>query len=281
MNKRTFLVAALLSVGLVATAQVPNPYTYFDVPDNPHEVPVGLPQNDDGDKPALQKPRPQVSFCAYRIGPEGYPTKIFFDAASKRQYSVASGVNPATGEQEIIKTLSIPDSLALYRINDEARTITKLPAEAMQALGSVDVKERKDEVTEEDIESNSDRWCYMKTVVTTEMLEGSLSSATEEHYRSTYTDLETGIQLCEDAGGIVTYIRNIHLGVPYPEVFELPKGYTFVTQDFSSGLDAYKQMEEKMKKTYEQLEKLGGSGSGSGSQGSSALEKLLNGLKTK
>lgn len=266
------MAAALLSLGLTAAAQIPNPYTYFDVPTDPYEVPVGLPKNDEGDKPALTKPVPQVSFCAYRIGSEGYPSKIFYDAASKRQYSVASGINPATGEEEIVKTLSIPDSLALYRINDEARTITKLPAEGMQALGSVDVADRNDVVTEEDMVSNSDRWCYMKTVVTTELRSGMFGSTTEEYSRTTYTDPETGIQLCEDESGIVTYTRNIHLGVPYPEVFELPKGYQFIVQDISASLDAYNAMEEKMKQTYEQLEKMGGSGS-------SALEQLLGGFK--
>jgi hypothetical protein len=285
MKKRILLLTALLSMGLAAVAQVPNPYTYFDVPTDPYEVPVGLPKNDEGDQPPLQKPRPTVSYCAYRIGPEGYPTKIFYDATSKRQYSVASGINPATGEEEIIKTLTIPDSLALYRINDKAKTITKLPAEAMKAVGSVDVTDRKDDVTEEDMVSNSDRWCYMKTVVTKEKFEGPYGTNEDEHYRTTYTDPETGITLCEDADGIETFIRNIHLGVPYPEVFELPKDYTFIVQDFSSGLDAYKEMEDKMKKVYEKLGNMGNSGSkeasSSSDKGAEALKDLLNKFKTK
>ena len=73
---------------------------------------------------------------------------------------------------------------------------------------------------------------------------------------TSHIDPETGITLCEDADGIVTYLRNIHLGVPYPEVFELPEGYTLVTQDLTGGLDAYKKFEEQMKSRYQQLEGL-------------------------
>ena len=202
----------------------------------------------------MQKPRPQVSFCAYRIGNHGTPAKVFYDAATKRQFSVSSGINPATGENQIIKTLSIPDSLAIYRIDDAARTITKLPAEGMQALNNMDVKTKHEQMTEEEMVYCCDRWCYMKTIVTTETFDGPYGSRTDEHYRTSYIDPETGITLCEDADGIVTYMRNIHLGVPYPEVFDLPAGYTFVVQDLSAGLDAYKKFEEQMKARYQQLE---------------------------
>ncbi len=265
MKKTLLILAALLPFGLVANAQVPNPYTYNNVPDIASEVPVGLPPHDEDHQPALQKPRPQVSFCAYRISNHGTPAKVFYNAANRRQFSVSSGINPATGENQIIKTLSIPDSLAIYKIDDATRTITKMPAEGMQALAEAGGKITSEEMTEEEMAYNSDRWCYMKTIVTSEE---------EEHYRTSFTDPETGITLCEDADGIVTYMRNIHLGVYYPEVFELPEGYTFVVQDFSSGLDAYKQFEERMKATQQQLD-------GMNSGGSSALEQLLNMMKSR
>ena len=41
MNKRILLTAAVLSFGLAAMAQVPNPYTYNDVPDIALDVPLG------------------------------------------------------------------------------------------------------------------------------------------------------------------------------------------------------------------------------------------------
>lgn len=272
MKKCMLITAALLSFGLVAMAQVPNPYTYNDVPDVALDVPLGLPAHDEGEQPGMQKPRPQVSFCAYRIGNHGTPAKVFYNAASRRQFSISSGVNPATGENQIIKTLSIPDSLAIYRIDDASRTITKMPAEGMQALNNVDVKSKSEQMTEEEMVYSCDRWCYMKTIVTTELFDSPYGSRTDEHYRTSFTDPETGITLCEDADGIVTYLRNIHLGVPYPEVFELPAGYTFVVQDFSSGMDAYKKFEEQMKARYQQLE-------GQNNQGVSALEQLLNQYK--
>ena len=253
MKQRVLIVAALLTTGLAALAQIPNPYTYNDVPDIASEVPVGLPAHDKDNQPPLQKPRPQVSFCAYRISNHGTPAKVFFDAASKRQFSVSSGINPATGENQVIKTLSIPDSLAIYMIDDATRTVTKLPGEGMQALNNVDVASKSEQMTEEEMAYNSDRWCYMKTIVTTETFDGPYGADTDEHYRTSYIDPETGITLCEDADGIVTYMRNIHLGVPYPEVFELPAGYKFVVQDLFSGLDAYKKFEEQMKDRYEQL----------------------------
>ena len=112
------LAAALLAIGLTANAQVPNPYTYNDVPDVALDVPLGLPAHDENAQPQMQKPRPQVSFCAYRISTHGTPGKVFYNAASKRQFSVTSGINPATGENQVIKTLSIPDSLAIYRSDD-------------------------------------------------------------------------------------------------------------------------------------------------------------------
>ena len=286
MKKSILLTAALLSVGLAAMAQVPNPYTYNDVPDIALDVPLGLPAHDEGEQPDMQKPRPQVSFCAYRIGNHGTPAKVFYNASSKRQFSVSSGINPATGENQIIKTLSIPDSLAIYKIDDAARTITKLPAEGMQALNNMEVKTKSEQMTEEEMAYSCDRWCYMKTIVTTELFEGPYGSRTDEHYRTSYIDPETGISLCEDADGIVTYIRNIHLGVPYPEVFELPKGYTFIVQNLSSGLDAYKKFEEQMKARYQQLEGKNNDGSRDEmrdkiDQDTSALEQLLNKYKTK
>ena len=256
MKKRILITAALLSFGLAAMAQVPNPYTYNDVPDVALDVPLGLPAHDEDEQPGMQKPRPQVSFCAYRIGDHGTPAKVFYNAANKRQFSVSSGINPATGENQIIKTLSIPDSLAIYRIDDATRTITKIPGEGMQALNNLDVKSKSEQMTEEEMVYSCDRWCYMKTIVTTEILEGPYGSRTDEHYRTSFIDPETGITLCEDADGIVTYMRNIHLGVPYPEVFNLPAGYTFVVQDLAAGLQAQQAWESQAKKGYEQLEQM-------------------------
>ena len=274
MKKSLLILAALLSLGLAGNAQVPNPYTYNDVPDIASEVPVGLPAHDEDEQPGMQKPRPQVSFCAYRISTHGTPAKVFYNAASKREFSVSSGINPATGENQIIKTLSIPDSLAIYRIDDATRTITKMPAEGMQALNNMDVKTKSEQMTEEEMAYTCDRWCYKKTIVTTETFEGPYGSQTDEHYRTSCIDPETGITLFEEADGIETCMRNIHLGVPYPEVFELPAGYKFVVQDFSSGVDAYKKFEERMKATQQQLDGISGGGS-------SALEQLLSKMKSR
>lgn len=286
MKKIILIAAVLLAMGLTSYAQTPNPYTYNDIPDVALDVPLGLPAHDEGEKPALQKPRPQVSFCAYRIGNHGTPAKVFYNAANKRQFSVSCSVDPETGENKIVKILSIPDSLAMYKIDDATRTIIKLPAEGMQALNNVDVKSRKDDVSEVDMVYACDRWCYMKTVITTELFSGPYGSSEEQSSRTTYTDPETGIMLCEDASGVINYLRNIHLGVPYPEVFELPKGYKLIVQDFSAGLKAQQQFEEQMKARYEKLQNKNSDGSREEmrdkiDEGAAALEQFLNKFKTK
>ena len=56
--------------------------------------------------------------------------------------------------------------------------------------------------------------------------------------------METGIVLNDEAGNIPTRLRNIHLGNPYPELFELPEGYTLIVQDFSAQIKAQQEMEE-------------------------------------
>ena len=96
--------------------------------------------------------------------------------------------------------------------------------------------------------------------------------------------METGIVLNDEAGNIPTRLRNIHLGNPYPELFELPEGYTLIVQDFSAQIKAQQEMEEMMKKRYEQLENMGKSGAQGDmrnkiDEGAAALEQLLNKMK--
>ncbi|MBO7575141.1 MAG: hypothetical protein J6S99_04960 [Bacteroidales bacterium] len=282
--KKTLLIQSLLAMACSAalaqgTGGVPNPYTYFDVPKSAGEVALGLPKNDNSEKPELREPAVTVTYCAYRISNEGYPAKVFYDAVTKREYTVSFGVNPATGKQEILKELSIPDSLAIYKINDETKTITKIPTDALKAVAGTMTTTRTQNEAKVEIVPEAGRWCHMRRVIHTED-----SGAWSE---TTYTDLETGIVILKDESGIKTYLRNIHLSNPYPEVFELPQGYKFVVNDMSKQVEMMSQLEGLLGRTskeageasqnkvsHDDIEK-------AVNEGVNAFEGLLNNLRKK
>lgn len=282
--KRITLTLALFAMACIAalaqgTGGVPNPYTYFDVPKSAGEVALGLPKNDNGEKPEFQGPPATVSYCAYRISSEGYPSKVFYNAVTKREFTVSSGTNAATGKREILKELSILDSLAIYRINDEEKTITKIPTEALKAMAGTMTSGRTQNESTVDIVPEAGRWCHMRRVIHT--------VDDEAFSETTYTDLETGIAILKDESGIRTYLRNIHLGNPYPEVFELPQGYKFVVNDMSRQAEMMQQLEGLMGRTSkEAAEASQKKASGDDiektiSEGVNALEGLLNNLRKK
>ena len=49
------------------------------------------------------------------------------------------------------------------------------------------------------------------------------------------------------------YTRNIHLGLFYPEIYDLPEGYRMITIDFGDAMRQMDQMEENMKNFEEQM----------------------------
>lgn len=282
--KKTILMLSLLALACSAasaqgTGGVPSPYTYFDVPSSPSEVALGLQKNDDGEKPELRQPAATVTYCAYRISKEGYLAKVFYDAVSRREFTVSFGVNSATGKQEILKELSIPDSLAIYKINDETRTITKIPTEALKAMAGTMTSGRTQEEVEVDIVPEAGRWCHMRRVIH--------SDDSEKWSETTYTDLETGIAILKDESGIRTYLRNIHLANPYPEVFELPQDYKFEVNDMSRQAEMMQQLEGLLGRTSkEATEASQNRASGDDiekavNEGVNALEGFLNSLRKK
>jgi len=280
MKKKLLTLSLIVLSFGTARAQntgAPNPYTYFDVPSSPEEVALGLPKNDFGDKPALRKAAETVSYCAFRISREGYLSKVFYDAGTKREYTVSFGVNSATGKKEILKELAIPDSLAIYKINDETKTITKISAEAMKAIAGTMTSELSQNEDKVDIVPESERWCYWRRVIH--------NADNNAYSETTYTDLETGIDILKDESGIRTYLRNITLGTPYPEVFELPRDYKFVVNDMSKQLEMMQQLEGMLGRTSEEVNKAtqkkqsGNDIEKAVSEGMNALEGLLKGLK--
>ena len=282
--RKTFLILSLLALACSAasaqgTGGVPNPYTYFDVPSSPSEIALGLPKNDDGEKPELRQPVPTVTYCAYRISKEGYPAKVFYDAVSKREFTVSFGVNSATGKREILKELSIPDSLAIYKINDETRTITKIPTEALKAIAGTMTSDRTQEEAKVEIAPEAGRWCHVRRVIHTD--------DSDKWSETTYTDLETGIAILKDESGIRTYLRNIHLANPYPEVFELPQGYKFVVNDMSKQAEMMQQLEGLLGRTSKEATEASQNRTSGDDiekavkEGVNALEGLLNSLRKK
>lgn len=282
--KKTILILSLLALACSAasaqgTGGVPNPYVYFDVPQSPGEVALGLPKNDDGERPELRQPAATVTYCAYRISREGYLAKVFYDAASRREFTVSFGMNAATGKREILKELSIPDSLAIYKINDETRTITKIPTEALKAMAGTMTSTRTREEAKVEIAPEAGRWCHVRRVIHTD--------DTDKWSETTYTDLETGIAILNDESGIRTYLRNIHLTNPYPEVFELPQGYKFVVNDMSRQAEMMRQLEELLGRTSEEASEAsqkkasGDDIEKTVNEGMNALEGLLNSLRKK
>ena len=261
--------SGLAGAAMQAAGDVPNPYTVFDTPENPFDVPLGLPDNDDGDKPGLYRPGAKVSYCAYTYPAVGARGKTFFNAERGRTYSIS--FEKWNGEDLIHKTISIIDSLAIYMIDDQKQLITKIPLSAVQAAANYDVVKKEKILDERDIASSQGRWCYMQSGATETTREFAGHQASEVNSMTTYIDLETGITLEVTEGYAHDYTRNIHLGLYYPEIYDLPKGYTMVTQDFSEGIKKMDEMEQQWKAYEDKMKEM--------DLGNKSLEDMLKMIK--
>ncbi len=233
---------------------VPNPYTTFDTPENPFDVGLGLPKNDDGPKPGQFKARERVSYAAYSYPAWGFRGKEFWNAERKRLYSITFGMQ--NGERRVTKFLAVLDSLAIYQINDEAKTVTKFPLSAIQSVATHDVVSNTQIYKEEDIASSQGRWCHMSSGAHEEVRDVAGHEVSEVNGETSYTDLETGIVIEVTHGFDHDYTRNIHLGLFYPEIFDLPEGYKMITVDFTDQLRQIDEMEERWKTAEEQMKAL-------------------------
>ena len=237
----------------VAPGSVPNPYTEFDLPDNPFDVPLGLPKNDNSDeRPSMVKPTLRTSYAAYTFPDLGASGKEFWNAERQRMYSVS--YETFNGEKMVHKMLAIVDSMAIYMIDDAKKLITKVPLSAVQAAAMHNVVSKEVVLNESEISTSQGRWCYAHTGATESTIEFAGHQSTEVNGETTYTDLETGITIEVTHGFSHDYTRNIHLGLFYPEIFDLPAGYTMITQDFTAGLQKMDQMEENWKTFEEQVQ---------------------------
>ena len=234
---------------------VPNPYTSFDTPENPFDVGLGLPKNDNSPQPGGQlKARERVSYAAYSYPAMGFRGKEFWNAERKRLYSITFGMQ--NGERHVTKFLAILDSLAIYQINDEAKTVTKFPLSAIQSVATHDVVSNVQIYKEEDIASSQGRWCHMSSGAHEETRDLAGHEVSEVNGETSYTDLETGIVIEVTHGFDHDYTRNIHLGLFYPEIFDLPEGYKMITVDFTDQLRRIDEMEERWKTAEEQMKAL-------------------------
>ena len=259
MSKKRIIVS-LVAV-LIATAgfaqnetAVPNPYTTFDIPTSAGKVPVGLPKNDTGDKPALTKSKETVSYCAYIYREGQFPGKIFYNADRRRIYEVTFGYMESPRSKVVRRTLSVVDSLLIYQIDDETKTITRINAQDIAKTAKIGVTSNVEVIHEKDIARSSGRWCYALTSATESTRAFAGNTASETVGGTIYRDLETGIVLEETHGYGHDYTRNIHVGLFYPEIFDLPKGYRIVESNLNPGKAAEKikerekGIEEMMKK---------------------------------
>ncbi|MCR5351922.1 MAG: hypothetical protein K6E35_05465 [Bacteroidales bacterium] len=227
-----------LAPGLVraqGTGDIPNPYTVFDVPGDSEDYPLGLDKNDYGEEPAMKTPPKPPAYCAY-IFREDQIDKIFSNGQG-RAYSVSFRRN---GDPESVSyALAILDSMAVYMLDHKDKVITKVPIEETHNFPTtVDFFVPGWEgVTDESISSVAGRWCYSRT--------------TEAHHGNDFGtntlswDLETGICLQEAIPR--AYTRNIHIGLFYPEIYELPEGYTFKVLDFDKARQQVKTVEDNLK----------------------------------
>lgn len=238
----------------VALGGVPNPYTTFDTPENPFDVGLGLPKNDEGDKPAQMRARERVSYAAYTYPAMGNRGKEFWNAERKRMYSISFGM--WNGEPQVSKFLAVLDSLAIYQINDEAKTITKFPLSAVQEVASHNVISNTQIYKAVDISSSQGRWCHMSSGAHETTYDIAGHEASEVNGETSYTDLETGIVIEVTHGFDHDYTRNIHLGLFYPEIYDLPEGYRMITVDFKDQMRQMDEMEERWKNAEEQMKGL-------------------------
>ena len=233
------------SAGIIAVQEtIPQEYEPVDpytVTGRPlHSIPLGLPQNDDAAAPT-SLPADCVSYCAYEFDPvaedlDGSWKKVFYNAANRRKYVITYN-----DQGEVSRALTIPDSLAFYRIDPEKKIIQKYSvSNAEELLGGIDdIFEQKSGrgVVGSEIEATDGRWCYRREHVTTST---DKRGVTREIKTYDYFDLETGI-LIREVGGNKNFLRGIRIGLFYPELFELPEGYTMKTIDLTKAMGALRR----------------------------------------
>ena len=212
-----------------------DPYTVTGRP--LHSIPLGLPQNDDAAAPT-HLPAECVSYCAYEFDPvaedlDGSWKKVFYNAGNRRKYVITYNE-----KGKVSRALTIPDSLAFYKIDPEKKIIQKYSvSNAKELLGGIDdMFDQKSErgVVGSKIEATDGRWCYRRELITTST---DRQGVTREIKTYEYVDLETGI-LIRKVGGNKNFLRGIRIGLFYPELFELPEGYTMKTIDLTRAMGA-------------------------------------------
>ena len=215
-----------------------DPYTVTGRP--LHSIPLGLPKNDDAAAPT-SLPAECVSYCAYEFDPvaedlDGSWKKVFYNAGNRRKYVITYN-----DQGKVSRALTIPDSLAFYRIDPEKKIILKYSvSNAEELLGGIDdIFDQKSErgVVGSEIEATDGRWCYRREHVTTST---DKRGVTREIKTYEYFDLETGI-LIRKVGGNKNFLRGIRIGLFYPELFELPEGYTMKTIDLTKAMGALRR----------------------------------------
>lgn len=262
MRRVTLVFAGLFLICTAMQAQI-DPYKSNARPS--HSIPLGLPKNDDQPMPTGTPPK-ALSYCAYKFLPveesmNGSWAIVYYNAANGRQMTITH-----RGDGTVGRALQIPDSSAFYMIDDEKKTIRKFSPKEMGdkfVSGLDELAETKTVRSSqgEKIVSNDGRWCLRKALNATST---DKTGKTEELVTYQYYDMETGILLRED-GSNQSFLRGIQLGLFYPELFDLPKGYKMqdMTKSMMGAMEALLKVqnsegtpEEKQKQLQEMLKSL-------------------------
>lgn len=246
---------ASASQGKAAPGSVPNPYTAFDIPENPFDVALGLPENQDSAEPALVVPSSKQSYAAFTYGGDGLRGKEFWNAERQRLFTVT--FQKVNGEKIVDRSLTIVDSMAVYTIIDEEKLIIKMPLASIKSAAMHNVVKNEEVFSKNQLSTSQGRWCYKSaggSVTTTKQGDREI---TEENSEASFYDLETGIVLEVKHGFGHDYTRNIHLGVFYPEIFDLPADYKMVVQNVAGGAQQWDAMNQKSQQMQDRVNQMG------------------------
>jgi|GEM_PF-5063186 len=187
---------------------------------------TGLGLTGAGTKTAGGKGKAAPSYSAYRFEDGEYAGKVWYNADRKLYYEL--DYDSASGTRK--KTVIDIDSLFLYVIHDDTRTVDKIRMEYLVLLSErplgmlfgsyADVSYDASQVSQ-----RCGRWCYPAGNEITYLTDENGNDAGEYLSGIVFTDIATGIPIVSYEGNAPSELRNIHTGLQHPEVFDLPAGY--------------------------------------------------------
>lgn len=187
---------------------------------------TGLGLSGAGTKTAGGKGKAAPSYSAYRFEDGEYAGKVWYNADRKLYYEL----DYDSGSQTRRKTIIDLDSLFLYVIHDDTRTVDKIRMEYLALLSErplgmlfgsyADISYEASQVSQ-----RCGRWCYPAGNDITYLTDENGKDAGEYLSGIVFNDIATGIPIVSYENNAPSELRNIHTGLQHPEVFDLPAGY--------------------------------------------------------